>query len=445
MAGGVGLGDEGDDAVDVDVLADEVFDHADLVAVADFGFDRHAGDGRGDRVDVVGGLDEGDVALADHVHDVVGRGDAVGEDDSGDGMRAFIGVAQDGHDEFVAVAAGDDEGAGFDVVFGVAGGHGADLDAGDAAALVFGSGDEGAADFLVNLVEGRLAQFGVVGHDAEQGQAEALEAAGAVFADEVHFVGHDLVEDRADDFDAVFFKEGEVEGDLVDGFADAAGADDDDFAVEHFGDGGVGEVEDAADSGVAGAFDDDEVLFPGRFVEGGLDFAGEFGVVAAGEVAAGEVGLDGDGAHRAQGGADFVGLVDEHGVFVDLEAFDLDEALADGLDVADVVEAFFERREESDGRGGLAVVHACGGNENPGRDVVFQGQARFRIRCGVRCGICHESQPVRRESGAQLTPVEAKNGRNFFARLFISLMPRPMPRATSVVQIKDGLKRLAAI
>ena len=53
-------------------------------------------------------------------------------------------------------------------------------------------------------------------------QAPACEV-----ADELELVGHHLVENRADDLDAGLIEQGLVEGDLVDGLADAAGGDQD--------------------------------------------------------------------------------------------------------------------------------------------------------------------------------------------------------------------------
>lgn len=52
---------------------------------------------------------------------------------------------------------------------------------------------------------------------------------------------------------------------------------------------------------MASAFNDDEVFFPGGFVEGALDSGFELMEAAAGEVASSEVWLYGDGAHGFEG------------------------------------------------------------------------------------------------------------------------------------------------
>ena len=93
-----------------------------------------------------------------------------------------------------------------------------------------------------------------------------------------------------------------------------------------------------------GALDDDEVLLPRHLVERGAHAVVQLLAEAAGKIAAGEVGLDRDGAHRADGRVRAVGVVDQHGVLVDLRALHVHEPLAHRLDVADARKALAAAR-----------------------------------------------------------------------------------------------------
>src|SRR5271157_5547005 len=95
-----------------------------------------------------------------------------------------------------------------------------------------------------------------------------LLAAPGEFGDVIQFVGGDFVEDDADDFHALLFEDRLVEINLVNGFADAALADEDDFCAQDFGHLGVGQIKNRADAGVARAFAQDKILFPGDAVKG---------------------------------------------------------------------------------------------------------------------------------------------------------------------------------
>ena len=93
---------------------------------------------------------------------------------------------------------------------------------------------------------------------------------------------------------------------------------DDDLGVEHLGHLGVGEIEDRADAGVAGAFAQDEVLFPRHAVEGFFDLAHQRLAVGGLEILAGEVRLDRDGTHVHQRTVEPVDGVHQDGVFINL-------------------------------------------------------------------------------------------------------------------------------
>ena len=120
-----------------------------------------------------------------------------------------------------------------------------------------------------------------------------------------------------------------------------------------------------------------------------------------GEVAAGELPVDGDGAHAFDGDLDVVDGVEEDGILVDLAALDPDETLADGLDEADTRIQGLEGGEEPEAGGGLALVHAGAGHEDAlGRGVGRLGEETFgcflvtfghgvgghRMDCGIRNG-----------------------------------------------------------
>jgi hypothetical protein len=109
-----------------------------------------------------------------------------------------------------------------------------------------------------------------------------LQAAAGEVGDVIHFFADDFVEDDADDFDAFFFKKRLVEGDVINGFADAALGNNDDFRAEQFfGDAGIGQVEHGADAGMAAAFAQHKIFFPRDAVEGSLDFFDERIVVGS--------------------------------------------------------------------------------------------------------------------------------------------------------------------
>jgi len=125
---------------------------------------------------------------------------------------------------------------------------------------------------------------------------------------------------------------------------------------------------------VAAAFDDDEIFFPSGAVEGVLDPAHEGFVVGFLDVLAGEVGFDGDGTHGVERGADLVGLLDQDGVFVDVDSVNGDETLPHGFDVADAAEALAQGGEKAEAGGGFSVVLLGSGDEDTRGNVVHSGE-----------------------------------------------------------------------
>ena len=116
-----------------------------------------------------------------------------------------------------------------------------------------------------------MRQDRLVGHDPQQFESFSFQTAAGEFGNGINFFSEHLVEDDADDLDAFFFEQGLVQGNLVDRLADAALGHHDDFGANQFGHPRVGQIEDGADAGVAGAFAKHEVLFPGNAVEGVLN------------------------------------------------------------------------------------------------------------------------------------------------------------------------------
>ena len=96
----------------------------------------------------------------------------------------------------------------------------------------------------------------------------------------------------------------------------------------------------------------------------------------AGEIAPGEVRLDGDGTHGLQRRVGMIGVVDQDRVLIDLGAFNFHESLTHGLDKTYAGETMLKRGKQADRRGRLAVIHARCRHENPGRDRVAQDQFR---------------------------------------------------------------------
>ena len=90
------------------------------------------------------------------------------------------------------------------------------------------------------------------------------------------------------------------------------------------------------------------------------------------EIFAREIRFDGNRAHVHQRAVHLIHRVHQHGVLVNFLLLDFDEALADGLDVADAREMLLQRGDQAERHGGFAVVLARGGDENARRFVFIQ-------------------------------------------------------------------------
>ena len=189
---------------------------------------------------------------------------------------------------------------------------------------------------------------GLVRHHPQQFESLALEAALRELGDIVEFLGQHFVDDDPDDLNPFLFEEGVVHDRFVDGLADAASGHDDDLGIEQFGDVRVGEVEDAADAGVPGAFAKHEVFLPSHAIKGLVDALDQGLEVGRLQVLAGEVRLDRDGRHVHQRAVQPEDAVHDHGVLVDLLLVDFYKALTHRLDVADPSVALLQCSQESE-------------------------------------------------------------------------------------------------
>src|SRR5882724_2461265 len=104
-------------------------------------------------------------------------------------------------------------------------------------------------------------------NDPQQVQPLALEAAPGEVRDEIDFGAEDLVQNDADDFDAFPLKQRLVQRNFINGPADAALGDNDDFRAEDLGNLGVGQVKHRPDARMAGTFTKHKILLPGHTIK----------------------------------------------------------------------------------------------------------------------------------------------------------------------------------
>ena len=110
-------------------------------------------------------------------------------------------------------------------------------------------------------------------HDTQQIKTFAFETAPGELGNIFHFIGGDFIQNYDDDLDAFALKNGVVEIDFVNRSADSALADDDDFGSENFCHLRVGQIKKTEPTaGMAGAFTQNKIFFPGNAVKGLDDF-----------------------------------------------------------------------------------------------------------------------------------------------------------------------------
>lgn len=395
-----GVAEEFEEAVEVDVVGHEFVDDGDFVGVLWLCLDGHGVNGGGDVVAVFAAEGDWDLGSPEEFHEFGVGQDVACEEQAGDGW--FAGQPAAGHggeDDVVAVAGGDDEDAWLHKVYDAFGGHGTDDDAVNALAFaIFFSADPSGAGFVDDLPEVGGGEGLALRDDTEEGDAESFQAFASEIADHVDFVNADFIEDSADDFDAVSIEMAFVKSDFVNRSSDAAGGDEDSFGAEELGDLCIGEVANGADACVAAAFDDDGILFVSGAVEGTADFVNESGAVNfAVEVAPGELAFEGDGAHGLDRDIDIEGVIEQKGIFVNLNTVHFNQALADGLDVADFGKAGLEHAEEAETGSGFAFVLPRGGDEQA-HDIVVERSllerdtlARFEDEVAVAACFFHEN------------------------------------------------------
>lgn len=363
-----------DNAVKLDMVGNQFFDNGDLIGIGGQGFDRHRidagsdGEAVGARSDHrdPGGFEESEET---GIGENVPRKDNAGNPFGGVFFRALDGGVED----VFPVAGGNNEDTGPEEFLDATCGHVTDDELVDAADLllrvavkpvsVSGIDDLGEAGGLEGVI---------LGHETEQGNPVAFQTLFDEGLDILKAIWHHLVNDCSDDLDPMLFEKGFVEGDFIDRSADAPAGDKDDLGTKKPGGLGVGKIEDGADAGMAGALNDDVILLVGGAVESAAKRVDKVGILCGGiiKIIAREGAVDGDRAHRLDGYSDVEDAIKEVGVLVDFMPEDLDKSLSDGLDIADVGGVGAKGRKEAEATGGLALVHAGGGNEDPlGRAV----------------------------------------------------------------------------
>ena len=295
------------------------------------------------------------------------RAQAIGEDEAGE--RAAFGAHRSGerrqHD-VLAVPGNHEQRAVFDPVKKVRGTHRPDrhlLARASAAGFVV---EKLPADVFADLLERRLGEHVIHGHDPEKLKAEPLESPPRKIRNVVELVGVDLVHHDADNLDAFAVEERLVQGRLVDRSPDPARRHEHDLAGEQLRHRRVRQVERGADSRMPGAFDNREILLPARPVEGILDPPFEGLVVRLVNIPPCEIRLDRNRAHVLDRHLSAERVADQHAVLVDALAIDFREPLADRLDEPDPVEAFLKARVKAERHRGLPRVLLGRRNENPG-------------------------------------------------------------------------------
>ena len=215
-----------------------------------------------------------------------------------------------------------------------------------------------AVDALEDHGQGRVGQDGPVREDAQERdplpRQTALEGSGeARLGIEV-----DLVDDGPRDAHAVTLEQRGVEHDLVDRPSDAALGHDDRRRTEQTSDDRVGQPDDGPDTGVAGAFDEQDVALGREGRVGGPDARRQVLDDLALDVRLGEAARDVDRAHLGQRLAQTEDVAHQDRVLIGRDAVLDDRALADGLQEAARQSPAEEAVHDPEADRGLAPVLA---------------------------------------------------------------------------------------
>jgi len=350
------------------MFGDEVANDGDFFDIARPGFDGEVVDCGGDAVTVFAGEQDGDGHGANDFENAWVRAQVSSEDDAGHSFVAIgVKASAGSKDDVLAISRGDQQDASFEILHCVLGAHCADHDVFNEIVHGAGHGQDFGLELFADQIYGGIGQNLLMRKHAQEFEAFAAKTASSEVADIIHLRPQNFVDDDANDFDAFLFEKSFVQADFVDGPADATLGHDDDFCAEDFCDLRVGEVENGTDAGMAGAFAENEVFFPGNAIKGLLNFFYERFVVGGLQVFAREIRFDGDRTHVHERTIELIDTVHENGVFINFLFGNFDEPLADGFDVSDSWVMLLERRDEAERGRGLAVVLACGGNEDAGR------------------------------------------------------------------------------
>src|SRR5438270_379654 len=102
---------------------------------------------------------------------------------------------------------------------------------------------------------------------SKQIEAFALQSTAGKIGNIIDLGPQNLVDDHADNFDSLLFKQRLIEAHLIDRTANAPLGDDNDLRAESPGDLCVRKIKNRADAGMAGAFAQHKLLLPGYPVE----------------------------------------------------------------------------------------------------------------------------------------------------------------------------------
>src|ERR1035441_3201415 len=226
-----------DDFFDVHVFGDDVTDERNFIGVGGPRFDSKVVDFGRDLIAVRLRQQHRDLhGLNDLEHARAGT-QTTGQDDARHFFAALpVNARAGGEHDVLAITGGDEQRAGLEELNCVLRAHRADDHVVHERLQRGRRIEQFGAQFFANQIHRRVAQPLLMRNDAEQFQTFALETVAHEPGDFGNFFLEDLVDDGADDFDALLFKQRLVEAYFVNRFADAALGDDDDLATERFGD-----------------------------------------------------------------------------------------------------------------------------------------------------------------------------------------------------------------
>jgi hypothetical protein len=263
-------------------------------------------------------------------------------------------------DHVLAVAGHDEQAAGPDPLQHVERLHRTDRDMLDHASQVAARVEHVARHLLDQHRQRRVRQQRPVRQHAEQLDAVSSQPALERQREARVRLVVDLVDDRTHHLDAVSVEQRAIEDDLVDRAADAGLAHDQRAGAEHPSHVGVGEPDDRADTGVAGALDQDDLATTADTCVCVADAGRQVVHDITGDERLREATGDVDGAQRVGRIRQPEDALHEDRVLVDRLSVDHAVALPDRLDEPGLQPAADERGEQAERDRRLAAVLARG-------------------------------------------------------------------------------------